>query len=72
MTNVLWLNPTSELGSTLSSTEKEKFIYHASNNFMNSLGVGWAGGLVGVPEFFKKKSFITQNLMQCLASAEQN
>ena len=38
---------------------------------MNSLGVGWAGGLVGVPEL-KKKSFITQNLMQCLASAEQN
>ena len=38
---------------------------------MNSLGVGWAGGLVGVPEF-KKKSFITQYLMQCLASAKQN
>ena len=39
---------------------------------MNPLGVGWAGGLVGVPEFKKKKSFITQNLMQSLASAEQN
>ena len=30
---------------------------------MNSLGVGWAGGLVGVPEFKKKFYYIEFNAM---------
>ena len=27
---------------------------------MNSLGVGWAGGLLGVPEILKKKFYYTE------------
>ena len=33
------------------------FICLITNNFMNSLGVVWAGGLVGVPELKKKKFY---------------